>query len=192
MLELLSRHWWAVLLRGVAAVLFGLMALIWPGITLAVLVLLWGAYVLVDGAFALGTAIFGGASAEGRRFWLVLEGAAGIAAGVITFIWPGITAFVLLALIAVWALLTGVLEIVVAIRLRREIRGEWLLGLSGVLSVVFGIALLVRPREGAIAVTWLIGIYALMFGAVLVALSLALRRRRNQGSKAGAERTVPV
>jgi uncharacterized membrane protein HdeD (DUF308 family) len=190
MFELLSKYWWAVVLRGVAAVLFGVVALIWPGITLAVLVLLWGAYALVDGVFALGTAIFGGASAEGRRFWLVLEGVAGVAAGVITFIWPGITTVVLLALIAVWALLTGVMEIVVAIRLRREISGEWLLALSGVLSVVFGVALLVRPREGAVAVTWLIGIYALIFGAVLVALGLALRRLRSKDAPIGTKHTV--
>lgn len=192
MVELLSKYWWLIVLRGTAAVVFGLLALVWPDITLAVLVLLFGAYVLVDGVLALGTAIFGKESAEGRRGWLVFEGIAGIAAGVITFVWPGITTLVLLVLIALWAVATGILEIVVAIRLRREIRGEWLLGLGGVVSILFGIVLLVRPREGAIAVVWLIGLYAIMFGAILVALGVALRRLRSAGATPDAGRPAPA
>jgi uncharacterized membrane protein HdeD (DUF308 family) len=188
MLEVLARYWWAVALRGVFAVLFGLMALIWPGITLIVLVALFGAYCLVDGVIALGTATFGGADAAGRRPWLIVEGIAGVIAGVITFAWPSITTLVLLWLIAAWALVTGVMEIVVAVRLRRELQGEWLLILSGALSVLFGILLAVWPASGALAVVFLIGIYALVFGAVLVALGLRLRRLQRGDTVPGTRR----
>jgi uncharacterized membrane protein HdeD (DUF308 family) len=181
MLALLARYWWVVALRGAAAVLFGLLALVWPTITLTALVLLFGAYALVDGVMALGVAIFGGRGAEGRRPWLALEGIVGVAAGLFTFLWPGITALVLLWWIAAWALVTGIIEIVAAVRLRREIEGEWLLGLSGVVSVLFGVLLAVRPGEGAIAVTWLIGICAIVFGVALLALAVELRRYRRTG-----------
>jgi len=176
MLETLARYWWVVAVRGVAAVLFGLLAIIWPEITVTVLVLLFGAYALVDGVLALFTALFGGRSAEGRRLWLALEGVAGVLIGVLTFLWPGITTLVLLWLIAAWVLVTGVIEIVAAVRLRREIEGEWLLALSGVLSVVFGILLVIWPTAGAVTVVWLIGIYAMVFGIALIALSLRLRK----------------
>ena len=186
MLETLARYWWAVALRGVAAVLFGLVALIWPGVTLIVLVVLFGAYVLVDGVIAVGTAILGRSGATGRRGWLVVEGIAGIAAGILTFVWPGVTTLVLLWLIAAWALVTGVLEIVAAVRLRREIKGEWLLALSGAFTVLFGILLVVWPTAGALTVVFLIGIYAIVFGGVLVALGLRLR----QLGAAGTHRPV--
>ena len=188
MLLTLTRYWWAVVLRGVAAVLFGLMALIWPGITVIVLVALFGAYALVDGIIGLGTAVFGGRE-RGRRGWLVVEGIAGVLAGIFTFAWPGITALVLLWLIAAWALVTGVLEIVAAVRLRREIRGEWLLALSGALSVLFGILLVVWPAAGALSVVFVIGIYAIVFGVALVGLGLRLRRlRRDTGTVPAAHR----
>lgn len=171
----LARNWWALVLRGVFAVLFGIAAFIWPGITLVVLVFLFGAYVLVDGVFA----VIAGLRARGdeERWWaLLVEGLAGIAAGIIAFVWPGITALVLLYLIAAWAIITGVFEIVTAVRLREEIEGEWLMGLAGLLSVLFGIALFLFPGSGAVAVVWLIGSYAILFGIVLVALGLRLRR----------------
>ena len=180
MLDALTQRWWVVALRGVAAVIFGILALVWPGITLGALVLLFGAYALVDGVCALWTAATGGPAASGRRPWLVLEGVAGVAAGIVTFVWPGITALALLAVIAAWALVTGVLEIVAAIRLRREIEGEWLMVLSGVLSVVFGILLFINPAAGALAVTWLIGAYAIVFGAVLLGLAMRLYRLRQR------------
>src|SRR5439155_19277079 len=123
MLEVLTRYWWAVALRGAAAVLFGLGALIWPHITLIVLVALFGAYALVDGLVALGSASFGGARAAGSRAWLVLEGIAGVLVGILTFAWPRSTTLVLLWLIAGWAIVTGVLEIATAIRIRREVEG---------------------------------------------------------------------
>ncbi len=184
----LTRYWWTVVLRGVAAVVFGLMALIWPGITVIVLVALFGAYALVDGIIGLGTAVFGGPE-RGRRGWLVVEGIAGGLAGIFTFAWPGITALVLLWLIAAWALVTGVLEIVAAVRLRREIQGEWLLALSGVLSVLFGFLLAVWPAAGALGVVFVIGIYAIVFGVALVGLGLRLRRlRRDTGTVPAARR----
>src|SRR5215475_5366710 len=153
MLDALTRYWWAVVLRGAVAVLFGLMALIWPGATITVLVLFFGAYALVDGVLALGTAIFGGsttigfagASGMNRRFWLAVEGAVGVLIGIITFAWPGITTLALLWVIAAWALVTGVMEIMAAIRLRNELQGEWLLALTGALSVLFAILLAVWP-----------------------------------------------
>jgi len=176
MLEYLSRHWWSVTFRGALAVVFGVVAWIWPDITLRALVLLYGFYALVDGLLALAALLLGGSLVSGRRGWLVVEGVAGIAAGVIAFLWPGITALVLLYLIAAWAIATGVLEVAVAIWLRRELRGEWLLALGGVVSVAFGVFLVVRPGDGAVAVVWLIGLFAILFGMALVGLGLRLRR----------------
>ena len=192
MLETLTRNWWVVALRGAAALLFGLLALIWPEITLFALVILFGAYALVDGLFSLGAAILGGRTgerADGRsRGWLVFEGVAGLVIGVVTFVWPGITTLVLLALIAAWALVTGVLEVVAAVRLRKEIRGEWLLALGGVLSVLFGVLLVVWPATGAVALVVLIGAYAVVFGAVLIGLALRLRRLQSGASTAPGAR----
>ncbi len=185
MLNQLARNWWAVAIRGLVAIIFGILALIWPGITLTVLVLFWGAYALVDGVFAL----VGGVTqhTEGNHRWiLVLEGLAGILAGILTFVWPGMTAFVLLYLIAAWAVVTGLLEIIAAIRLRQEITNEWLLVLAGVASLVFGIAIAVFPVAGALAVIWLIGAYVLVFGLLLLFLAFRLR------SYAGERREPPM
>jgi uncharacterized membrane protein HdeD (DUF308 family) len=176
MLEYLSRQWWSVALRGALAVVFGVVALIWPDITLRALVLLYGFYALVDGLLALAALLLGGSLVRDRRGWLIVEGVAGIAAGVIAFLWPEITALVLLYLIAAWSIATGVLEVAVAIWLRRELRGEWLLALGGIVSVVFGVFLIVRPGEGAVAVVWLIGLFAIVFGLALIGLGLRLRR----------------
>jgi uncharacterized membrane protein HdeD (DUF308 family) len=170
------RHWWALALRGVVALLFGIAALIWPGITLAVLVLMFGAYALVDGAFAVVSAARG----RGRRrdWWVVLlEGLAGIIAGIFAFLWPLVAALVLVYLIAAWALFTGVMEIIAAVRLRREIENEWLLALTGVASIIFGVLLMVWPVAGALAVVTIIGIYAIVFGIVMLILAFRLRRR---------------
>lgn len=176
MLETLTRHWWVLAVRGGAAVLFGLLALIWPHITVLALVLLFGAYALVDGVLASYAALTGRRGAEGRRGWLALEGVAGVLAGIGAVVWPGITALALLYLIAAWALVTGVAEIAAAIRLRREMKGEWLLALSGVLSIVFGLLAVVFPAAGALAVVWLIGAYAIVFGVALLVLAFRLRR----------------
>src|SRR5437773_4086661 len=169
-----TSSWWALVLRGLAAVVFGLLAFMWPNITLTALVFLWGAFALVDGlvAIAAGFKLHG----EHKRWWiLLLEGLLSVAAGVVAFVLPGITALLLLILIAAWAIVTGAFEIGAAIQLRKYITGEWLLALAGVASVLFGFALLINPNAGAIAVVWLIGAYAIVFGLLLVALGFRLK-----------------
>jgi len=174
MLHLLARHWWALALRGVFAVLFGLLTFLIPGITLLTLVLLFGAYAILDGVFDIISAV----RAPGRHWPLVLEGVVGIIIGILTFIWPGITTMVLLYLIAFWAIFTGILEIVAGIRLREVIANEWLLILMGVLSVLFGFLILIFPGAGALAIIIWIGAYSLLFGIMLIALAFLLRRFR--------------
>jgi uncharacterized membrane protein HdeD (DUF308 family) len=180
MLETLSRHWWAVAVRGVAAILFGVLALVWPGITVFALVIVFGAYALVDGAFTV-VAAFGdrdGGRTRDRRAWLVARGIAGILTGIVAVFWPGITALALLWVIALWAMVTGVFDIVAAIQLRKQIRREWLLALSGALCVLFGVLLVVWPAAGVLTVVALIGIAAIAFGITLLMLGLRLRRER--------------
>ena len=172
----LASNWWLEVLRGVAAIIFGILAFAWPGITLLTLVLFWGAFALVDGVLALAAAVMGGNPAP--RWWLAIVGVAGVVAGILTFVWPGITALVLLVFIAAWAIVLGVFEIVGAIRLRKEIEGEWFLILNGVLSVLFGVVLLWRPGVGALAVIWIIGAYAIILGVIYVAFGLKLRKHK--------------
>jgi len=173
-MDVLARNWWMILLRGVAGMLFGFIAFVRPGISLAALVLVFGAYVLVDGVLAIVSAIRHHGTQD--RAWLhVFEGVAGVAAGVMTFLWPGLTALALLYLIAAWALVTGVFEIVAAVRLRKVLTDEWLLVLSGIASVALGVLLMVFPGAGALGVLLWIGAYAIVSGALLVALSLRLR-----------------
>jgi uncharacterized membrane protein HdeD (DUF308 family) len=169
--ETASRHWWAFALRGLVAILFGVLAFAWPGVTLQVLVLLWGAFAFVDGVLALVAAI---RTDNDHRWGLLLEGIVGIGAGIVTFLYPGLTALVLLYIIAVWALLTGILELVAAVRLRKVIQNEWWLALSGIVSVLFGIVLLAAPGAGALAVVWLIAAYAIVFGILNLALAVRL------------------
>ncbi len=181
MLEHLSRNWGWVVLRGVAAVLFGVLAFVWPGITLAALVIVWGAYALADGILSLIAAYR--IRDQGKPFWsLVVVGLLGIAAGIVTFIWPGMTALVLLMFIAAWAVVMGIFQIIAAIRLRKEIQNEWLLALSGALSVLFGIIMFVAPGAGALAVIWVIGAYAIVFGVLLIWLGLRLKKRSERGT----------
>jgi uncharacterized membrane protein HdeD (DUF308 family) len=170
----LAQNWWLVLLRGIAAIVFGVLAFMWPGLTLVTLVLLYGAFALTDGVFALIAAIKGGSPMP--RWWLALVGLAGIGAGILTFLWPGITALVLLIFIAAWAISIGVMEIYGAIRLRKEISGEWLLILNGAVSVLFGLALLWRPGTGALALIWVIGAYAIFLGIIYVAFAFKLKK----------------
>jgi uncharacterized membrane protein HdeD (DUF308 family) len=170
-----ARNWWVLLLRGVVAVLFGILAISRPGITLTLLVLLFGIYVLLDGLFALFAAAAGWSQRD-DRWLLVLEGVIGIGAGFATFHAPALTTVALLFFIAVWALATGVLKIVAAIRLRKEMSGELWLVLSGVASVIFAFLVMMSPAAGALAMSWLIGWYAVMLGAMLIMLSLKLHR----------------
>jgi uncharacterized membrane protein HdeD (DUF308 family) len=185
MLHALAQNWWLLLLRGIAAIIFGVLAFIWPGITLFTLVLLYGAFALVDGVLAIAAAIKGGSPVP--RWWLAVVGVAGIAAGVLTFIWPGITALVLLIFIAVWAIVLGVMEIYGAIKLRKEIDNEWLLIAGGFLSVLFGILLLVWPGAGALALVWLIGAYAIVFGVIYIAFAFKLKKHQGAHVEAPAK-----
>jgi uncharacterized membrane protein HdeD (DUF308 family) len=186
-LDSLSHNWWVIVLRGLAGMTFGLVTFLAPGISLAALVLVFGAYAFADGVLAIISAIR--RDRPGDRWWLLLlEGIAGIAAGVVTLIWPGITALVLLYVIAAWALVTGVLEIAAAIRLRKAIKGEWLLVLSGILSVALGVMLVLWPGPGALALVIWIGAFTFVFGALLLALGLRLRSLR---PSTGTPRTVP-
>jgi len=173
MLNALCKNWWLLLLRGIAAVAFGVLTFVWPGVTLLTLVFLYGAFALVDGVFALVAAIMGGRPAP--RWWLAIVGLLGVAVGILTFAWPGITALVLLLFIAGWAIATGIMQIVGAVRLRKEIEGEWLLIASGVLSLLFGLVLIVQPGTGALALLFVIGVYAILYGLIEVWLSLKLR-----------------
>ncbi len=174
MLQVLARNWWALLVRGIAAILFGILAFALPGTTLFVLVMLFGAYALVDGVFALVAAVR--AAEAHTRFWpLAVEGIVGSVIGLATFFYPGITAMALLFLIAAWAALTGILEIAAALQLRRELAGEIWLVVSGVLSIAFGILIVAFPGGGVLAVLWILAVYAILFGAALVALGLRLR-----------------
>jgi uncharacterized membrane protein HdeD (DUF308 family) len=170
-------HWWALALRGAIAILFGLAALLRPDIALEALILLFGAYALVDGVFAI-VGIFGGTRGGTPRWLLLIEGIAGILAGIIAFVLPGLTALVLLYLIAAWAIVTGIFEIATAMRLRREIRGEWALIIGGALSVLFGVILvLVSPFAALLSFVWLIGVYAVAFGILVLITAFAVRGR---------------
>ena len=174
MLRHLQKQWGWIALRGVVAVLFGVIALAMPGITLAALVITWGVYSVADGIVALVAAWQ--ARRDGQPIWSFLGiGLLGIAAGVTTLLWPGVTQLVLMMVIAGWAVGTGVFQIGAAIRLRKEIQGEWALGLSGALSVLFGLMMIVSPGAGALAVVWLIAGYAIAFGVLLIVLGFRLR-----------------
>jgi len=191
MAQVLIRNWWAFALRGVLGILFGLAAFLFPGITLGALVLLFGAYAVVDGVFAVVTGI---RAAEHRERWgvLLLEGIAGIAAGVLAFAWPALTALVLLYLVAGWSIIRGALKIAAAIRLRRTIQGEWLLGLNAAFSVLFGVLLIAMPAIGLLTLVWLVGLYAVIFGALLLGLAFRLRRHQVLRTSHGPDQIKPI
>jgi len=171
---ILSRDWWMLLLRGLFAIAFGLLLWLQPGISLAALVLFFGAYSLADGILGVWSAFAGRKDHE--DWWvMLLWGLTGVGIGIITFVAPGVTALALLFYIAVWAVATGVLQIAAAVRLRKVIRGEWWLVLGGLASVIFGVLLMARPGAGALAVLWLIAAYAVVFGVFLVLLAFKVR-----------------
>jgi uncharacterized membrane protein HdeD (DUF308 family) len=179
MLMTLARNWWAIVLRGVCAVLFGVAAFAWPGLTLAVLVIMYGAYALVDGVLAV-IAVMTARQPGGFPWGMLLAGLAAIGVGVLTFAMPGLTALALLYLIAVWAILRGVFEVIAAVHLRREIDHEWLLAASGVLSILLGLFLVVSPGAGAIALLWAIGGMAIVVGLIMIGLGFRLRGMRSR------------
>ena len=173
LLHALAKNWWLLLIRGLCAIVFGILTFVWPGITLLTLVLFYGAFVLADGILAIAAAIQG--SKDAPRAWLIVLGLLSVAAGVLTFVWPGITALVLLLLIAGWSIAIGVMQIYGAIKLRKEIDNEWWLIAGGVLSVLFGVILVVQPGAGALALLFVIGAYAIVYGIIMVIFSLKLR-----------------
>jgi uncharacterized membrane protein HdeD (DUF308 family) len=174
MLEALKRGWWLLVLRGIFAVAFGILAFVKPNITLSALVLVFGVYALINGIFTVVVALRAPKGTP-RIGMVVFLGLLGIAAGVLTFFYPGITALSLLIVIAWWAILTGIFEIAVAVRLRKELTNEWVLILSGALSVAFGVLLIAKPNAGALSIVWLIGIYAVLYGILLLALAFRLK-----------------
>jgi uncharacterized membrane protein HdeD (DUF308 family) len=174
LLRALAHNWWLILLRGIAAILFGILAFVWPGVTLLTLVLLYGIFAIADGVLAIAAAVMGGAPMP--RWWLALLGLLGIVVGGMTLAWPGITALVLLLFIAAWAIVSGIMQIIGAIQLRKEIDDEWWLIAGGVVSVLFGLVLIVQPGTGALALVWLIGTFAFLYGVILVSFALRLRK----------------
>ena len=176
LLRELAENWWLLLLRGIAAIAFGILAFGWPGLTLLALTLMWGIYAIADGVLALWAAIASKGGEIAPRWWLAIVGIAGVIAGLLTFVWPGMTALILLIFIASWAIVIGVLQIWGAIRLRKEIEGEWLLALSGVLWVAFGVIMFAQPGAGALALIWWIGSFAILAGCVYIALAFQLKK----------------
>ena len=174
LIETLKRHWWVPVLRGIAAIVFGVIAFVYPGLTVAVLVLLFGAWVLVDGVFRIVGAI-GHRASDPDWGWQLVIGILGIIIGFLTFHAPAVTALALVVYIAAWALMIGATEIALAIKMRRELKGEWFLILMGLLSIVFAIMLLWNPLPGALALVWLIASYAIVFGFLGIILGFRLR-----------------
>ena len=167
-LHAFTKNWWVLLVRGLLALLFGAMTFAWPGATLVALVLLYGAYAFVDGVTATSIGV------TSRAWWLVLSGLAGVAVGIGTFFYPGITAIALFYLIAGWAIMRGIFEIVAGVELRKLISGAWVLVLGGILSIVFGSLFIAYPAPGVLALAWLIGAYAFVYGAVMIVLAFLL------------------
>jgi uncharacterized membrane protein HdeD (DUF308 family) len=179
----LGDAWGWILVRGLASIAFGAMAIVWPGMTIVVLVILWGAWAFVDGIAALVTAWR--ARDQGKPLWpLVVIGVLGVAAGLVTLLAPAVATAALLAFIAAWAIVTGAFQIVHAIRVRKAIDNEWLLILSGILSVLIGVYILLQPAGGALAIVWVIAFWSILFGVMLVGAALRLRRHRGAAAPA--------
>lgn len=175
LLRHMAEYWWLVLLRGIAAVAFGLLALFMPAVAGLSLVFLWGIYTLADGILSLWAGIAGKAASTGSRWWLAITGVLGIAAGLIAFFAPALTAGILLIFIAIWAIVIGAMAIVGAIQLRKEIEGEWFLIASGVVAIIFGILMFTRPASAALAVVWMIATFAIIFGIDMILLAFKLK-----------------
>ena len=177
MIEVLTRYWWAFIARGVLAIAFGVMVYAWPAITITALIVVFGVYAFADGVFLIVKAI-GGWKARDDRWLLLFEGFLGIGIGLMAFLAPGVTAIGLLFYIAAWSLATGILEIVGAIRLRKEIEGEVWWILTGIASILFAVLLMVFPGAGILGLVWLLGVYAIVFGILLIALGIRIRTHK--------------
>ena len=185
MLGLVARDWWVFGIRGIAAIAFGILAFIWPERTLAVLVILFGAYVLVDGVALLVALVRGDAVARRHGWAVAIMGVLGIVAGVATFMWPGLTALSLLYVVAFWAITTGVFQVIAAIALRRELEGEIWMALGGVATIVFGALLIAAPGAGLLSLVWLVGVWSVVFGISSLGLAHRLRKIHTAESKSG-------
>ncbi|GAB3658946.1 HdeD family acid-resistance protein [Actinocorallia lasiicapitis] len=183
MFDQLARNWWLLALRGAFAILFGIVAWVWPGITVWALAILFGAYALVDGVIAVAQAIGGGSPGQSRG-WLAFAGVCGIGLGLLALIWPGVTAFALIMVIGAWAVVTGIFEIIAAIAMRKEIDGEWWNVAAGVVSVLFGGMLLFWPASGGLALIWVIGLFSIVFGIAMVIAGFRLKGAANKMSAA--------
>ncbi|CAD6548467.1 hypothetical protein LMG27952_04718 [Paraburkholderia hiiakae] len=172
----LSAHWGWLIARGLAAIIFGVLAFSLPGLTVLTLAIVWGAYAIVDGAFAL---IYGARGGGTRRWTYVIIGLIGVIAGLVAFFWPGETAIVLVMIIGVWAFFTGIFEIVYAIQYRHAIAHPWAVGISGLLSATVGFFFAMFPGAGALSLIWVIAAYAVLYGLLMIIAALQLRRWRN-------------
>jgi uncharacterized membrane protein HdeD (DUF308 family) len=174
MLSTVCKRWWVLMARGLAAIALGICAIVWPGISLLSLVFVFGTFTIIDGIAAIVLGFRG--EADGTVWWtMVTLGVLALAAGITAFAWPGLTLLILATIIAISAIVRGTFEIYAAIALRKELDDEWILGLSGLMSVIFGGLIMFRPNAGLIAITLLIGAYMLALGIFAVALSLRLR-----------------
>jgi uncharacterized membrane protein HdeD (DUF308 family) len=191
MLALMAKNWWAIAIRGVAAIAFGVLTFLVPAISLLGLIYLFGAYALVDGVSSVIAAIRGDPATRGHGFAVALIGIVGIIAGLIAFVNPGLTALSLLYVVAAWAIVIGALQIYAAIRLRREIEGEWLMAIGGVASIAFGVLLIVAPGAGLLSLLALVAAFAIIFGISLLALAWRLRTWHTQGTPP-APRATPA
>ncbi len=190
MLDLVTRDWWVFAVRGIAAIVFGILAFILPETTLTVLVFLFGAYVLVDGVSLLVALARGEAIARRHAWAVAIMGVIGIVAGIATFAWPGLTALSLLYIVAVWSIAMGVFQVLAATALRRELDGEFWMALGGVVSIVFGTFLIVSPVEGLVSLVWLVGIWSLIFGVSSLGLAHRLHGINAAVSRPGFRATA--
>ena len=178
----LTQNWWLVVLRGVLGILFGFLAFVWPAITWLTLIVMFGVYAIVDGIVAMITGL--SRTRESSRWWVfLLEGFLGLGAGIAALLWPAVTSLVLIYMIASWAVITGILEIAAAVRLRNEISNEWMLGLGGLISIGLGVLLFFQPAAGGLAIIWTIAGYALIFGVLLVILGFRLRNWKSPDTR---------
>ncbi|MEU6711613.1 HdeD family acid-resistance protein [Nonomuraea sp. NPDC046802] len=169
----ISRTWWLLLVRGIAAIIFGILTWAWPAITLLVLVIIFGVFALVNGVFALGAGFRHG---EQSRVWLIVSGIIGILAGIVALVWPGITSLALLFVVAFWAILAGISEIAAGFHLRKTIEDEWMLIVGGILLVLFGIILLLWPGAGLLSLVWLLGFFAILYGIAMAVLAFRVKK----------------